>query len=153
MSFSRKEYLCARGWPLIVTSQIDLRTRGNGDMIDITSRVYKAITDSDIKDGVVAVFVNGSTAGVTTIEFEPGLVADFQRLWERLAPANIPYDHNERWADGNGFSHVRASLLGASLTVPVVNRTMALGTWQQIVLVDFDNRPRSRTVVVQVMGE
>jgi len=90
---------------------------------------------------------------VTTIEYEPGLVNDFHQLWERITPKNIPYEHNERWGDGNGFSHVRASLFGASLTVPFTDRNMVLGTWQQIVLVDFDNRPRQRTVVVQVMGE
>ncbi len=138
---------------MITTSEIELRTEGNGVIVDITSRVQQILTNSKFASGIVTVFVNGSTAGVTTIEYEPGLVADFQRAWERLAPSNMPYDHNERWGDSNGFSHVRASLLGASLTVPFTDRRMALGTWQQIVLVDFDNRPRNRTVVVQVMGE
>jgi len=138
---------------MVVTGEIDLRTRGDGDIHDITAQVENFVLDSQLKSGTVTVFVNGSTAGVTTIEFEPGLVADFQRLWERLAPKNMPYDHNERWGDGNGYAHVRASLLGASLTVPFSDRRMLLGTWQQIILVDFDNRPRQRTVIVQVMGE
>ena len=138
---------------MVITGEISLRTHGNSDILDITSRVEKFVSDSKLTSGTVTVFVNGSTAGVTTIEFEPGLVADFQKLWERLAPQNIPYDHNERWGDGNGYAHVRASLLGASLVVPFADSKMTLGTWQQIILVDFDNRPRQRTVVVQVMGE
>ena len=138
---------------MVITEEISLRTLGNGDIIDITARIEKFILDSKLKNGTVTVFVNGSTAGVTTIEFEPGLVADFQKLWERLAPENMPYDHNERWGDGNGYAHIRASLLGASLVIPFTDRKMALGTWQQIILVDFDNRPRQRTVVVQIMGE
>jgi len=138
---------------MVVSGEIVLRTRGDGDILDITARVSKLVLDSQIMNGTVTVFVNGSTAGVTTIEFEPGLVGDFQKLWERLAPKNMPYDHNERWGDGNGYAHVRASLLGASLTVPFADRRMMLGTWQQIILVDFDNRPRQRTVVVQIIGE
>jgi secondary thiamine-phosphate synthase enzyme len=97
--------------------------------------------------------VPGSTAGLTTVEYEPGLVADLAELWQRIAPQDIPYQHDERWGDGNGHAHVRASLLGASLVVPFTAAGLALGTWQQIVLVDFDNRPRSRQVVVQIMGE
>lgn len=137
----------------VTAKEINLKTSGDGEVIDITMQVREILLDSTITNGTVTVFVNGSTAGVTTIEYEPGLVTDFHQLWERLAPKNIPYKHNERWGDGNGFSHVRASLLGASLTVPFAERNMVLGTWQQIVLVDFDNRPRQRTVVVQVMGE
>jgi secondary thiamine-phosphate synthase enzyme len=95
----------------------------------------------------------GSTAGVSTIEFEPGLLSDIPSMWERIVPRNIPYQHDRTWGDGNGFSHVRASLLGPSLTVPFTGKTLALGTWQQIVVIDFDNRPRSRDVVLQVMGE
>ena len=138
---------------MIITKEINLKTSGDGDIVDITLQVRKILLDSTISHGTVTIFVNGSTAGVTTIEYEPGLVNDFHQLWERITPKNIPYEHNERWGDGNGFSHVRASLLGASLTVPFTDRNMVLGTWQQIVLVDFDNRPRQRTVVVQVMGE
>jgi len=138
---------------MVITGELNLRTQGNGDTLDMTAKVEKFILDSKLTNGIVTVFVNGSTAGVTTIEFEPGVVGDFNKLWERLAPKNITYDHNEKWGDGNGYAHVRASLLGASLTIPFIDRKMALGTWQQIILVDFDNRPRQRTVVVQVMGE
>jgi secondary thiamine-phosphate synthase enzyme len=138
---------------MVVTGDISLRTHGNGDTLDITAKVEKFILDSKLTNGIVTVFVNGSTAGVTTIEFEPGVVGDFNKLWERLAPKNITYDHNEKWGDGNGYAHMRASLLGASLTIPFTERKMTLGTWQQIILVDFDNRPRQRTVVVQVIGE
>ncbi len=138
---------------MVVTGEISLRTHGDGDTLDITAKVEKFVLDSRLTNGTVAVFVNGSTAGVTTIEFEPGVVADFQKLWERLAPKNITYDHDGRWGDGNGYAHVRASMLGASLVVPFADRKMTLGTWQQIILVDFDNRPRQRTIIVQVMGE
>ena len=138
---------------MVITGEIILRTQGDGDTLDITAKVQKHITDSGINNGVATVFVTGSTACITTIEFEPGLVADLQKLWERLVPKNIPYEHDSRWGDGNGYAHVRASLLGASLTVPFTNMKLALGTWQQIILVDFDNRPRQRTVIVQVMGE
>ena len=103
--------------------------------------------------GVVTIFVAGSTAGLTTIEFEPGVLADLQDMWERIVPKGMTYAHNRRWGDGNGYSHVRASLLGASLTVPFGNKKLMVGTWQQIVLVDFDNRPRSRQVILQIMGE
>jgi secondary thiamine-phosphate synthase enzyme len=101
----------------------------------------------------VTVFVAGSTAGVTTIEFESGLLADFKNMWEKMVPRGVPYDHDSRWGDGNGFSHVRASLLGPSLVVPFSERKLTLGTWQQIVFADFDNRPRSRQIVLQIMGE
>lgn len=115
--------------------------------------MQKHVTESGIKDGITTVFINGSTAGITTIEFESGLTADFQKLWERLAPQNIHYDHDTRWGDGNGYAHVRASLLGASLVIPFTDGKLVLGTWQQIIIVDFDNRPRNRTVIVQIMGE
>ncbi|MCX6002910.1 MAG: secondary thiamine-phosphate synthase enzyme YjbQ [Chloroflexi bacterium] len=138
---------------MIVTNEINLRTQGDGDIIDITSKVQKHVADSGINNGIATVFVAHSTVGITTIEFEPGLVADLQKLWERLVPKNIPYDHDARWGDGNGYAHVRASLLGASLVIPFTDRKLALGTWQQIIMVDFDNRPRNRTVIVQVMGE
>ena len=102
---------------------------------------------------MVTLFVAGSTAGLTTIEFEPGLISDFQSVWERVAPKSIPYNHDRRWGDGNGYSHVQASLLGASLVVPFHKQKLTLGTWQQIVVVDFDNRPRSRQIIVQIMGD
>jgi secondary thiamine-phosphate synthase enzyme len=138
---------------MVYSSEIKLNTTGDGDIHDITSKVEKAVRDSKIGNGTVTVFVSGSTAGITTIEYEPGLVADLHNLFEKIAPADASYAHNARWHDGNGYAHVRASLLGASLVVPLNGSKMMLGTWQQIVLVEFDHRPRSRTVVVQLMGE
>ena len=137
----------------VITSQIALPTSGNGDITDITREVAEAVAASEITSGTVTVFIAGSTAGVTTVEYEPGLVADLHELWERIAPANIDYQHNQRWGDGNGHSHVRAALLGASLVVPFQNKSLILGTWQQIVMVDFDNRARSRQVILQLMGD
>ncbi len=134
------------------TYEITLSTKGLGDTHDITDQVAASIEESDLITGVATVFVPGSTAGVTTIEFEPGAVADLKAAFERMAPQGIRYAHNDRWGDGNGFSHVRAALLGPSVTVPFVDGKLVLGTWQQIVLVDFDNRPRKRRVVIQVMG-
>ena len=138
---------------MIITKQISRQSNGNCDIADITPQVEGQVAETGINSGTVTLFVAGSTAGVTTIEYEPGLVSDFQSLWERAVPRNIPYDHDRRWGDGNGYSHVRASLLGASLVVPFNNKRLTLGTWQQIVLVDFDNRPRSRQIVLQIMGE
>jgi secondary thiamine-phosphate synthase enzyme len=138
---------------MVITGTISLSTKGECDIIDITPQVEKQVADSGISNGAATVFVAGSTAGVTTIEYEPGLVSDFQNLWQRITPQNISYDHDRRWGDGNGYSHVRASLLGGSLVVPVSEKRLTLGTWQQIVLVDFDNRPRSRQIVLQITGE
>ena len=137
----------------VITSRITLNTHGNGDIIDITREVAEAVASAEITSGTVTVFIAGSTAGVTTVEYEPGLVADLQELWERLAPSDRDYQHNQRWGDGNGHSHVRASLLGASLVVPFKDKKLILGTWQRIIVVDFDNRPRSRQVILQIMGE
>ena len=138
---------------MVITRKISLQTRGNCDIIDITPQVQQQIAETDISNGMVTVFISGSTAGVTTIEFESGVLSDLQDAWERLVPRNIPYQHDRRWGDGNGYSHVRASLLGASLAVPFSNKSPLLGTWQQIVVVDFDNRARSRQVILQIMGE
>ena len=138
---------------MVVTKRIGLQTKGHCDIIDITPEVEQKLGETDIRNGTVTLFVAGSTAGISTIEFESGLLSDFQSMWERNAPKDIPYDHDRRWGDGNGYSHVRASLLGASLVIPFNDRRLALGTWQQVVLVDFDNRPRSRQIVVQIMGE
>jgi secondary thiamine-phosphate synthase enzyme len=138
---------------MIVTRRIGLKTQGNCHIVDITRQVAHEVAGSGLKDGTVTVFVPGSTGGVTTVEYESGLLSDLQDLFDRLAPSNIPYQHNLRWGDGNGHAHVRASLLGASLTVPFVEQKLTLGTWQQIVFVDFDNRPRSRELVLQLMGE
>ena len=138
---------------MIVTSNISFQTRGDCDIIDITSQVAGQVAESGINSGTVTVFVPGSTAGVTTIEYESGLVTDLQQMWERIVPRNIPYNHDRRWGDGNGHSHVRASMLGPSLVIPFTDGRLTLGTWQQIIMVDFDNRPRSRQVVLQIMGE
>ena len=138
---------------MIVTRRIGLKTKGNCHIIDITRQVAQEVAGSGLKDGTVTVFVPGSTGGITTVEYESGLLSDLQKLFDRLAPSNIHYQHNLRWGDGNGHAHVRASLLGASLTVPFVDQKLTLGTWQQIVFIDFDNRPRSRELVLQLMGE
>lgn len=132
---------------------ISLTTRGFNDVQDITAAVVESLGRSGLRDGLAVIFAAGSTAGVTTIEHEPGLVKDFSQLMEKVAPSGASYSHDLRWGDGNGFSHVRASLLGPSLTVPFSEGRLKLGTWQQIVFVDFDNRARSRTVVLQFMGE
>lgn len=138
---------------MIVTKEISLQTEGQCDIVDITPQVEQQVAETNINSGTATLFVAGSTAGLATIEFEPGLLSDFKAMWERNIPQNIPYEHDRRWGDGNGYSHVRASLLGASLVVPFSNKRLTLGTWQQIVLVDFDNRPRSRQVILQIMGE
>ena len=132
---------------------IELHTKGNGAMADITGEVAQAASESGLRDGLVTVFVPGATGGVTTIEYEDGLAHDFGELMERIAPQNRDYHHNERWGDGNGHSHIRASLLGPSLTVPLSGGQLTLGTWQQIVFVDFDTRDRSRRLIVQMVGE
>ncbi|MBA7618385.1 hypothetical protein ES703_25711 [subsurface metagenome] len=138
---------------MVVTRKIGIRTRGECDLIDITAQVKREVLDSGINAGTVTVFISGSTAGISTIEYESGLVSDFQGMWDRTVPRNIPYQHDRRWGDGNGHSHVRASLLGPFLVVPFTDKTLLLGTWQQIVVADFDNRPRSREIVLQIMGE
>jgi len=137
----------------VVTKDITFQTKGNCDIIDISSQVAKEVEQSGVSNGTVTLFISGSTAGVTTIEYEPRLLSDFENMWDRVIPQSIPYEHNKTWGDGNGHSHVRASTLGASLTIPFVDKRLTLGTWQQIVFVDFDNRPRSRKMVLQIMGE
>lgn len=137
----------------VVTKDIILQTKGNCDILDITSQVMKKVEESGVSNGVVTLFISGSTAGITTIEYEPRLLSDFKSMWDRVIPQNIPYEHNKTWGDGNGHSHVRASMLGASLTIPFIDKRLTLGTWQQIVFLDFDNRPRSRKMVFQIMGE
>ena len=122
-------------------------------MADITDQVSACVGDSEFKDGIVTIFCPSSTSALTTIEYESGALNDLKRLFEQVAPVDQDYQHNLRWGDGNGHSHVRAALLGASLTVPFVNRRLTLGTWQQIVFIDFDNRARRRELVVQVLGE
>ncbi len=138
---------------MVVTKKISLQTKGQCDIIDITPQVEKQVAEANINNGTATLFVTGSTAGLTTIEFESGLLSDFKGMWERNVPQNIPYNHDRRWEDGNGYSHVCASLLGASLVIPFTDKRLMLGTWQQIVLVDFDNRPRSRQIILQIIGE
>jgi secondary thiamine-phosphate synthase enzyme len=138
---------------MVVTHRREISTRGQGDAHDITELVGNAVADTSCTAGIATVFVVGSTATVTTIEFEPGAVADLNRLLEEIAPRDGEYRHHLRWGDDNGSSHVRAALLGPSLTVPFAAGKLALGTWQQIMLLEFDTRPRRREVVIQVVGE
>ena len=138
---------------MVITKNINLQTKGECDIVDITAPVQQGLSDTGLKDGMVTVFITGSTAGVTTIENEPGLISDFKEMWERIIPKNAEYSHDCAWGEGNGYSHVRASVLGASLVVPFNDKRLSLGTWQQLVVVDFDNRPRSRQVLIQILGE
>jgi secondary thiamine-phosphate synthase enzyme len=132
---------------------LSVSSNGFSDIHDLTGDVRRAVSASRLKDGVVTVFVPGSTAGVTTIEFESGAIEDLKDAIERIAPPDITYAHNARWGDGNGFAHVRAALMGPSVSVPFSGGELLLGTWQQVVLVDFDNRPRQREVIVTMLGE
>ncbi len=137
----------------VETKHIGFETRGNVDIIDITPRVAGAVAETGLEAGVVTVFVPGSTGAVTTIEYEPGVVEDLARAIERLAPQDIEYKHDLRWGDGNGHSHVRAALLGPSLSIPFNKGKLALGTWQQVVFIDLDTRPRKRSLILQITGE
>jgi len=137
----------------VITKSITFKTKGNCDIIDITAQVTGEVEQSEVNNGAVTLFISGSTAGITTIEYESRLLGDFKDMWDRVIPQNIPYEHNKTWGDGNGHSHVRASMLGASLTIPFAGKRLTLGTWQQIVFIDFDNRSRSRELVLQIMGE
>ena len=138
---------------MVATYRHHVTTRGQGDAHDITDAVARAVAESDIRAGTATVFVVGSTAGVTTIEFESGALADFDRAFETLAPRTAEYRHHLRWGDDNGSSHVRAALLGPSVTIPIGDGRLLLGTWQQIALVEFDTRARQREIVIQVIGE
>lgn len=135
------------------TSRLTEKTQGFCDIIDITAKVEQQVRAQKVRSGLATLFVSGSTAGLTTIEYEPGLVRDLKEVLERLIPSDQRYHHDDRWGDDNGFSHLRASLFGPSLQVPIELGRLLLGTWQQIVLLDFDNRPRTREVVVQLSGE
>ena len=137
---------------MIFTDTITLKTEGFGDTIDITERVAAAVARSGIQDGLVTVFCKGSTGTMTTIEYEPGVIHDLKKALEKIAPADIPYEHNKRWGDGNGFSHVRAALMKPPLSIPIQDKTLTLGTWQQVVFIDFDNRQRNRTIHLQILG-
>jgi secondary thiamine-phosphate synthase enzyme len=137
----------------VVTDRLELETRGDSEMVDVTRRVQGPVEKHGFGEGQALVFVPGSTAGLTTVEYEPGLIEDVPAAFERLAPRDLHYRHEDTWHDGNGHSHVRASLLGPSVTIPFSGGQLLLGTWQQIVLIDFDNRPRRRELVVQISGE
>lgn len=137
---------------IVSTKTIKLSTKGHSDVLDITERLTDLVLNSGIRDGTMTAFVVGSTAGLTTIEYEPGLVHDIKEAFERLAPKQGHYEHHERWGDDNGHSHVRASILGPSLVIPVISGKLPLGTWQQVILIDFDTRPRQREIIVQFVG-
>ena len=138
---------------IIHTAKLTEKTRGHCDIIDITNKVKDEIERQKIRRGLAMLFVSGSTASLTTIEYESGVLKDLKELLEKLIPSDRKYHHDDRWGDDNGYSHLRASLLGPSLQVPIDDGRMLLGTWQQIVLLDFDNRPRTREIVVQIMGD
>jgi len=137
----------------VFTGCLEFDTQGDTDIIDVTSRVAGIVASSSIIDGTVLAFAPGSTAAITTFEYEPGLVSDLREALDRLVPPDMYYKHHEKWLDGNGHSHIRASLLGQSKSFPVIKGNILLGTWQQIIFIDLDNRPRSRRVIVQVCGE
>ncbi|MBM3896357.1 MAG: YjbQ family protein [Thaumarchaeota archaeon] len=137
----------------VTTKTITIKSKGENDILDITQQVAKIVQESKIRNGNVTLFVSGSTASLTTIEYEPGLIKDFPKMLARIAPTDIEYDHEKMWHDGNGHSHVRASLLGPSLTIPFKDNQLLLGTWQQIVFVELDTRSRERNLVVQILGE
>ena len=135
------------------TKILEIQTKGENDIIDITQKVETLVTKSDIKNGIVTIFVTGSTGALTTIEFEPGLLEDFPKILARIAPNDIKYAHEERWHDGNGRSHVKASLIGPSINVPFTDKKLMLGTWQQIIFLELDVRKRTRNLVLQIIGE
>ena len=137
----------------VLTEHISVKTRGEVDIIDLTDKIERAVENSGLNKGIVTIFVPGSTGALTTIEYEPGLLQDFPAALERIAGRDISYEHEKRWHDGNGHSHVRASLLGPSLTVPFNDAKLILGTWQQIVFIELDVRSRARNLVVQIIGE
>ncbi len=136
-----------------VKGRIKVDTKGSGDLVNITHDLSRILDDSGLTNGTMTVFISGSTAGITTFEYEPGLIKDLKEFYEKVAPSGVHYHHNDTWGDANGFSHVRATLTGPSLTIPFEEGRLLLGTWQQVVLAEFDNRPRKREVVVHVMGE
>ncbi|UCD63537.1 MAG: YjbQ family protein [Candidatus Zixiibacteriota bacterium] len=138
---------------MVKTDELKFHTRGAGDIIDITSRIQKLVSKSGLLSGTATAFVPGSTAGLTTIEYEPGLLKDLPQLMERLVPSGQSYHHDETWHDGNGFSHLRSAMIGPDVTVPFAGGKLLLGTWQQIVFLEFDNRARDRRVILQIMGE
>jgi secondary thiamine-phosphate synthase enzyme len=137
----------------VFSDNIQLHSKGEGDIIDMTTQLSNIVKESKIKNGTVTIFVSGSTAAVTTIEYEPGLVHDFPEMLSRIIPKDMEYEHDNAWHDGNGHSHVRSSLIGPSMTIPIIQGKLVLGTWQQVVLLEMDIRSRNRTVILQIMGE
>lgn len=137
----------------VETRSISLQTQGHADILDITNQVQKEVRDSELSDGIVTVFTPSSTSAISTVEYEEGCLKDLRRLFDEILPPDREYAHNAKWGDGNGHSHARAALLKASFTVPFVNKKLTLGTWQQIIFLDFDNRSRNRELVVQIVGE
>jgi len=137
----------------IKTEKFSISTHGNTHMVDITPQLKTILSQSEFEEGQMTIFAPGATAGISTVEYEPGLIKDIPEMFDRIAPAGQTYHHNETWHDGNGHSHCRATLMGPSMTVPFENKSLILGTWQQVIYVDFDNRARQRQVVVQMMGE
>jgi len=137
----------------VLSETIQLHSKGEGDIIDMTTQLSTIVKESKIKNGTLTIFVSGSTAAVTTIEYEPGLVHDFPEMLSRIVPKEIEYEHDNTWHDGNGHSHVRSSLIGPSITIPIIQGKLTLGTWQQVVLLELDTRSRNRTVILQIMGK
>ena len=137
----------------VLSLSLELQSEGNGEIHDITAAVQQAVQQVEIKDGIITIFCPSATSGLTTLEYEPGCIQDLQRLFNEIISPKREYAHNARWGDGNGHSHVRGALVGASLTVPFIDQTLTLGTWQQIIYIDFDTRPRRRTLVLQLIGE
>lgn len=138
---------------MIYSEYINRETKGFNDILDITEDVKRIVARSGVVNGIVTIAVSSSTSAISTLEFEPGLVSDIRKVLEKIAPEKGVYGHDERWHDGNGFSHIRSSLVGTSKSIPITSKSLVLGTWQQVILMDFDNRPRSRKVFVQVFGE
>lgn len=138
---------------MIDTKEITFDTTGNGDIVDLTDDLRRVVKLSEVKSGTLTVFVPGSTGALTTVEYEPGLIKDLPEMFDKLVPSDRAYHHDETWHDGNGFSHLRSSLVGPDITIPFVSRELTLGRWQQVVFLEFDNRARHRTLVLQLMGE
>jgi len=138
---------------MIKSAEIEFETHGDGDIIDLTGKVASLIENSDIRSGIITVFTPSATSAITTIEYEPGLLQDLPEFFEEIIPSNFSYKHDRTWHDGNGYAHLRAALIGPDITIPFNEKIISLGTWQQIVFLDFDNRPRKRKVIVQIIGE
>jgi secondary thiamine-phosphate synthase enzyme len=138
---------------MIVTRKLSIPGQGTGEILDITSQVEQQIAESGVRNGIVTIFVASTTAAVTVMENEAGLIADFKAFWERIVPCHMDYEHHKAWGEFNGFAHIRTSLLGVSVVIPFAEKKLTLGTWQQVLLLDFDDKPKTRQVVVQIMGE